>query len=82
MLIQRQQCDQCLFSRNRIVSNERAADIIRGCVEKDTYFQCHKTQVKGSSQDVCCRGFWDKFKNRFNLGRIAQRLNIVKEVDI
>ena len=38
---------------------------------------CHHFE-NAADDDVCCRGFWDRHKNNFNLGRIAQRLNCVK----
>ncbi len=78
MKIQKTKCNQCLFSKNRIVDAKRAAEVIRDALGKDTYFNCHKAKIKGA--DVCCRGFWDAHKDNFNLGRIAQRLNVIKEV--
>ena len=66
------QCDQCLFSNNRVVSLKRAESIIKKCIKDDTFFQCHKGTLKG--EEICCGGFWNNFKDRFNLGRIAQRL--------
>jgi hypothetical protein len=35
---------------------------------------CHLTQ------DVCCRGFWNRHKNHFQLGQLAQRLKFVEFV--
>lgn len=81
MLVQKEKCNQCLFSDNRIVSMKRMKDIIQTCHKQDTFFVCHKSTVKGDN-GVCCKGFWDKFKHNFNLGRIAQRLNVVREVTV
>jgi hypothetical protein len=72
------QCDQCLFSDNRIVSLKRAQQIIKKCMKEDSFFRCHK-EVKG--EKICCRGFWNNFKDRFNLGRIVQRLGGPEFVD-
>lgn len=33
------------------------------------------------SKTVCCRGFWNRHKWHFDLGQIAQRLNMVTFVD-
>lgn len=41
--------------------------------------ECHHA-VKGSN--VCCRGFWNKHKNHFTAGQLAQRLNVVEFVDV
>ena len=32
------------------------------------------------SRTACCRGFWNRFKNRFTVGQLAQRLGLVKFV--
>lgn len=80
--VQKKRCDQCLFTDNRIVSERRAQKIVRDCLQTDRFFNCHKLQTKGVEGDLCCRGFWDLYKDRFNLGRIAQRLNAVEEVEI
>lgn len=34
------------------------------------------------SDNVCCRGFWDRHKDEFAVGQIAQRLNCVEFVDV
>lgn len=41
------------------------------------YRACHH-----SNGDICCRGFWNRHKNDFSLGQLAQRLNLVKFVKI
>ena len=43
-------------------------------------FRTHR--IRHHPRDVCCRGFWDKHKNDFTLGQIAQRLGRVEFVDI
>jgi len=52
-----QQCDQCLFSKNRVVSKERMAQIVKQCRENDNHFECHKASIAGLR--VMCRGFYD-----------------------
>ena len=81
MKVRKTKCDQCLFSNNRIVSAKRATDVIKSCIKKDTFFVCHKTQTEDAPDQMCCRGFWDQFKNHFNLGRIAQRLKMVEFIE-
>lgn len=78
--VQRKMCDQCLFSDKKIVSDARKADLLKQCLKKDTHFNCHKTQVIGSDEPVCCRGFFDKFHTQ-NI-RIALRLGAVEFVDV
>lgn len=81
MKVQKSKCNQCLFSDNFVVkNNRRRREIITDALKRDTYFQCHKGTIAGV--DVCCRGFWDAYKDRFNLGRIVQRLGGPEETEI
>jgi len=70
----KKRCDQCLFSENRIVSPERAAEVLQECEKKDSHFICHKYR------DVCCKGFYDADPGATNLMRIAGRLGAVEFV--
>lgn len=40
--------------------------------------ECHHAKPKSG---VCCRGFWEKHKNNFTAGQLAQRLDLVEFVD-
>lgn len=83
--VQKKNCNQCLFTKNRIVTAKRAAHYVADCLKRDTFFVCHKAQTsdqyKGDGQLVC-RGFWDKHGGQFQLGRIAARLGAVKFVQV
>ncbi len=70
-------CDQCLFSKDRIVSAARVREVLADCKRNDSYFICHKASIAGG--DVCCRTFYDTRTS--NLIRIMQRLNGIKFVD-
>lgn len=50
-------CSQCLTTRTRIVSGERAAEIIRECRASGQHFICHKAE----GEIVHCRGVHDRF---------------------
>lgn len=71
-------CTKCLFTKDRIVSKERMAQILEECEQKNTHFICHEASAK--DEDVCCSGFYDTQTS--NLMRIAQRLNMVKFVSM
>ena len=79
--VQEHPCNQCLFSTARIVDQERSDAIVKGCLDTDRYFICHKDRKHGN-HGACCRGFWDRYKNHFLAGRLAQLLEIVKFVRI
>jgi hypothetical protein len=70
-------CDQCLFSKDRIVSGERMAEILRDCEREDLHFECHKGSIAG--RNVVCRGFYDQKTSKAI--RFAQWLGVVKFVD-
>lgn len=77
--IQKTKCDQCLFTKNRIVTLERAKEAVKDILDNDSYFCCHKSM---DNNDVCCRGFWDAHKNDFSLGRLLQHLHIIIFIDL
>ena len=70
-------CDQCLFSKRRIVSLERKEDIIKGCLEEDKHFECHKGTI--ADVPLVCAGWY----KRFDSGsiRLAKHLNLITLVD-
>lgn len=57
LLLASKKCSQCLTTRNRIVTGERAAELVRACREEHAHFHCHKgSQV---DRNVHCRGVHD-----------------------
>jgi len=68
-------CNQCLFTDNKIVSDERKEEVLDECVRNDSHFICHK------HDDVCCRGFYDEDPGATNLMRIMGRLNGIEFVE-
>jgi hypothetical protein len=57
LLLAASRCDQCLTTRNRIVSGQRAAQLVRDCRRSDVHFVCHKGSAAG--QIIHCRGVHD-----------------------
>lgn len=53
------QCDQCLFSKNKIVDEKRKQELLSECERDQTHFNCHKGTIAG--QNVVCNGF---FRNK------------------
>ena len=64
------QCDQCLFTVNRVVSPRRASQVIKDCLKNDNWFECHKFTILGLK--VVCRGFWNRHRRDVYPLRIAQ----------
>jgi hypothetical protein len=74
-------CDQCLFSDVKIVDEERAQEIISHCSKRGTYFICHKSSIHNNG-NVCCKGFWDGFKDNIAHLQIAQCYELVEFIDL
>lgn len=77
-LVCEKRCDQCLFSKDRIVDEPRMREVLATCESEDKYFECHKHSMVDAH--VCCRGFYDKDPMATNLMRIAARLGVIRFV--
>lgn len=78
LLMAARPCAQCLTTKNRIVSGERAAEIVRGCRREGNHFVCHKSRP---GEIVHCRGVHDR------LGSSAHRFAVavgipIREIDM
>jgi hypothetical protein len=73
-----ERCAECLYGKDKIVSNERRAEILREIERKDTFFICHKSTIAGGPT-VACRGDWDQRKCG-RAGRLLEALGIVEMV--
>jgi len=74
MKVCEKKCDECLFSKNRIVPKERAQGIMRNIVRTDSHFMCHKGDSK-----VVCAGSVEFHEGQ--LYRIMGRLGGIELVD-
>ena len=72
-------CKNCLLSKHRIVSSQRAKQIIKGCVRDQTHFICHKASING--ENIVCKSFFDNLGHNSQLIRIAERLNAIELVE-
>lgn len=73
-----ERCDQCLYGPDKIVSNERRAEILRGLNASGGWFVCHKASIAGV--ECACRGDWDQRKCGHR-GQISEWLGVVRFVD-
>ena len=72
-------CQNCLLSKDRIVSSQRAKEMIDECIEKQTHFICHKATMQG--QDVMCHSYYEHFGQHSEKLKLCQRLGIVEFVN-
>lgn len=78
--VQKKACSTCIYRKDTPLSIPiLEAAISDGQGGFKGWRVCHHSSKGGG---VCCRGFWNKHKDKFNLGRIAQRLKAVKFVHV
>ena len=76
-LVMKEQCDTCIYRKKSKLEGrvldwniDKLEDDVR---DEHVGFKDHR--VCHHNGDACCRGFWNRHKNEFTLGQIAQRLN-------
>lgn len=74
--VQSKPCDTCIYR------TDSALDIkVLEAQIADKYGGFKGHRICHHSEDACCRGFWQRHKDEFQLGQIAQRLGMVQFVD-
>ncbi len=74
--VKKECCGKCLFSKDKIVSNERKKEILSGCRRKDSHFICHEAPIRG--EDAVCAEFYKRQTSQ--MIRISQRLGMIEMV--
>src|SRR5262245_51146463 len=77
--VQRKQCRTCIYHPGQTASR-RSIEELENEV-RDPYIGFKGHRVCHHSDGACCRGFWDRHKDEFPAGQIAQRLGLVQFVD-
>lgn len=77
--VYKKQCANCLFSDRRIVSPERAEEIIQGAIQEGKYFICHTSSL--NEGEVCCSGFYHMVGDKSFIIRLANFLGVVEYVE-
>jgi hypothetical protein len=73
--VKRQRCATCIYRKDSPLDLERLEDQVR---DKHMGFTGYRVCHHGN--DACCRGFWDRHRDEFPAGQIAQRLKLVEFV--
>ena len=75
--VQRKQCKTCIYRKDSPLDLAKLeGEIADRHGGFDGWRVCHH------SEDVCCRGFWERHRDKFQMGQIAQRLGFVEFVDV
>lgn len=77
--VQKKACATCIYRKDSPLDlkqlESQVADRFGGF---DAFRACHHSK----DGKVCCRGFWNRHKDKFALGQIAQRLGLVRFVKV
>ena len=74
--IRKTMCQTCIYRLDTPLDLAKLeAEISDGRGGFTGYRICHH------HEDTCCRGFWDKHKDEFQIGQVAQRLDVVEFAD-
>lgn len=80
--VQAQRCATCIYRTDSALDLALLEDALRD-PRMAGYFlgyrACHHAPDR---RGVCCRGFWDRHKDHFTLGQLAQRLKFVVFVTV
>ena len=76
MKVQQKMCSTCIYRPDSPLDLKKLEDAVR-----DKYIGFKGHRICHHSKSVCCRGFWNAHKDEFQMGQIAQRLNLVEFVN-
>lgn len=74
--MQKRMCVTCIYRPDSPLDLVKLENDVR-----DKYIGFKGHRICHHSKDACCRGFWERHKDDFPMGQIAQRLQIVEFVE-
>ena len=75
--VQRRMCKTCIYRKTSPLDLKKLEDDVR-----DRFMGFKGCRICHHSRDACCRGFWNRHKDEFPAGQIAQRLGFVEFVNV
>lgn len=72
--VQQKACSTCIYRKDSPLDLKSLEAAVKG-PRMEGMFQGYR--ICHHSKDACCRGFWNRHKDKFPLGQIAQRLKAV-----
>lgn len=79
--VQKRQCSTCIYRPDSVLDLKRLEAQIAD-PHMEGFFIGSRACHHAPDGDVCCRGFWNRHKDNFTLGQIAQRLGFVEFVQV
>lgn len=75
--VMNKQCSTCIYRPDSPLDLQKLeADIA------DKYGGFNSHRICHHSKDACCRGFWNRHKDKFAVGQVAQRLGLVEFLEV
>jgi hypothetical protein len=71
-------CETCIYREGFGWRIKELEDQVR---DKHIGFKSYRSCHHGDGE-ICCRGFWERHKDEFAVGQVAQRLELVEFVDV
>jgi hypothetical protein len=79
--VQRRQCSTCIFRPDGPWRQGQLDALLAEIADPNTHGHFTGHRVCHHSRDAVCAGFWARYKDHFQAGQLAQRLNLVRRVD-
>jgi hypothetical protein len=74
--VQAKLCPTCIYRKDSPLDLEKLEDQVR-----DEFVGFRGYRICHHSDAACCRGYWNRHKDEFAAGQIAQRLGLVEYVN-
>ena len=68
-------CSTCIYRKDSFLDLQKLESEVR-----DEHVGFNGFRICHHHDSACCRGFWNRHKDEFQLGQLAQRLNAVEFV--
>lgn len=79
--VRAEQCDRCLFSRDRLVDGGRARELIAAARAEDGgSFICHRAQLHPDEHTAICAVYFDRYADDDWILRLAKTTGIIDRV--
>ena len=75
-------CATCIYRPDSPLDLKKLEDDVRERVRGKPIDFFKGYRICHHSKNVCCRGFWQRHKDKFQLGQMAQRLGLVEFVEV
>lgn len=76
--VKKNACQTCIYRKDSPLDLERLENQVRD-PKMDGFFSGYR--ICHHHHTAVCRGFWNRHKDKFTLGQLAQRLGLIETVE-